>query len=252
MKRIGILIALGALLLGATGSSRLVKHFAEEGVEVDGVRLKHRRQIELKLKLDDLLTYYAHVGDISVRPGDGREAVLRIELIEFEPGDGDAYLDDDGEIRTRSRSDQPCVLGKLDAEVPRGLSLDLGSGLGDIEIEKLNGSKEITLESGMGDLVLEDLRDIVQIDAETGMGEILFGPGKNLDEVKLSTGMGSIKVREVEAEVMDAETGMGGIRFRDCVFDKVSADTGMGSIRLKNTTYEDSDMDTGVGSVKYH
>ena len=60
------------------------------------------------------------------------------------------------------------------------------------------------------------------------------------------------KVREVEAEALDAETGMGGIRFNDCNFDKVYAETGMGSIRLKDTSYKDSDFDTGLGSVKFH
>ncbi len=252
MKRILIIIALGVVILGTTGSSRLVKHFAEEGVEIDGVRLKHRRTVELEVDLDDRLIYYAHVGDIRIRPGDGREAVLRIELIEYEHGDAEAYLDNDGKIRTRSRDDHPSALGPLIAEVPADISLELGSGLGDVEVEAMDGSRRIFIETGMGDIVLEALRNIISIDAETGMGEILLGPGKNLEEVDLATGMGDIKVREIEAEIIDAATGLGGIRFNDCHFDKVFAETGMGSIRLKDTVYEDSDLDTGMGSVKYH
>ncbi len=252
MKRILIIIALGVVILGTTGSSRLVKHFAEEGVEIDGVRLKHRRTVELEVDLDDRLIYYAHVGDIRIRPGSGREAILRIEVIEYEHGDAEAYLDSEGKIRARSRDDHPSALGPLIAEVPSDISLELGSGLGDVEIEAMDGSRRIYVETGMGDIVLEGLRNIISIDAETGMGEIMLGPGKNLEEVDLATGMGDIKVREVEAEVIDAATGLGGIRFNDCHFDKVFAETGMGSIRLKDTTYEDSDLDTGMGSVKYH
>jgi hypothetical protein len=252
MKRFLIILTLGFVILGTTGSSRLVKHFAEEGVEVDGVRLKHRRTVELELDLDDRLIYFAHVGDIRIRPTNGNQAILHIELVEYRPDDGEAYLDRDGKIRTRSQSDHPCVLGPLIAEIPRGLNLELGSGVGDIEIEGMDGSRKIVIETGMGDIVLEDLRNIISIDAETGMGEILLGPAKNLEEVDLATGMGSIKVRGVEAEVLDAATGMGGIRFNDCIFDRLYAETGMGSIKLKDTVYEDSDLDTGMGSVKYH
>jgi hypothetical protein len=252
MKKLLIILSLGLLIVGGTGSSRLVKHLAEEGVEVDGVRLKHRRTIELEVELDERLIYYAHVGDIRIRPGDGDELLLSIELIEYEPGDGEAYLGKDGKVRTRTRSEKPCVLGTLRAEVPEGLSLDLSSGLGDIEVMGMKGSERIVVESGMGDLVLEDLDGVGMVDAETGMGEILVGPCWNLESVDLSSGMGSIKVREVTAEFLEADTGMGGIRLTDCKFETVYGSTGMGSIRVKDTHYEDSDFDTGMGSIKYH
>lgn len=252
MKRTLILLAIGAVVLGATGSSRLVKHFAEEGVEVDGYKLKHRRQVELSIVIDEDLVYYAHVGDIRLRAGGGGEAVLSIELIEYEPGDAEVFVEVDGTVRTRTQSGKPSVLGELIAEVPRGISLELGSGLGDVEIEGMDGSRRILVETGMGDIVLEDLRNVVRVDAETGMGEVLLGPGKNLEEVDLATGMGGIKVRQVEADMLDAATGMGGIRFNECHFDKLYAETGMGSVKLKDTFYNDSDLDTGLGSVKYH
>jgi len=252
MKRILILLALGAVILGATGSSKLVKHFAEEGVEVDDVKLKHRRTIELRVDSADRLIYYAHVGDIRVRPGSGDRAVLSIELIEYEPGDGEAFLERDGSIGTRSKSGKPCALGELIAELPENLELELGSGLGDVELEGMDGSRRISVETGMGDIVLEDLSNVGRLEVETGMGEILMGPAKNIEEVDLETGMGSIKVRQVEAEMMDATTGMGGIRFNECHFDKLFAETGMGSVKLKDTVYRDSDLDTGLGSVKYH
>ena len=51
MKKLLIVLSLGLLIVGATGSSRLVKHLAEEGVEVDGVRLKHRRTVEMTVEL---------------------------------------------------------------------------------------------------------------------------------------------------------------------------------------------------------
>jgi len=252
MKRILIILALGIVFLGSTGSSRLVKHFAEEGVEVDGYKLKHRRTVELEVDLDGRLGYFAHVGDIRIRPGDGDEAILRIEVIEYEAGDAEVFIDSDGSVDTRSESDKPAVLGELIAEVPENLELDLGSGLGDIEIEGMDGSRRIIVETGMGDIVLEDLRNILRIDVETGMGDILLGPAKNLEEVDLATGMGKISVRQVEAEVLDAATGMGGIRFNECNFGKLYAETGLGSVKLKDTVYEDSDLDTGLGSVKYH
>ncbi len=252
MKRLIIIMALGMVFLGATGSSRLVKHFAEEGVEIDGVRLKYRRTVELELDLDDRLIYYAHVGDIRIRPGSGREAILKIEIIEYREGDAEVYLDSDGKIRSRSKSDHPSALGPLIAELPQGIELELGSGLGDLEISDMDGSRRIFLETGMGDMLLEGLRNISSIDAESGMGDIVLENSRNLEEVDLATGMGSITVRNVEAEILDAATGLGGIRFNGCNFDKVYAETGMGSIKLRDTTYEDSDLDTGMGSVKYH
>jgi len=252
MKKLLIVLSLGLLIVGATGSSRLVKHLAEEGVEVDGVRLKHRRTVEMTVELDERLIYYAHVGDIRIRPGDGDRVVLSVEIIEYEPGDGEAYLDDGGKMRTRSDRDKPCVLGNLRAEVPANLSLDLSTGLGDIEVMGMRRSERIVIETGMGDLVLEDLTDCDVVDAETGMGEILVGPAEGIETIDLASGMGSIKVREVYADFLEAETGMGGIRLSSSGFGTVYGSTGMGSIRIKDVDYEDSDFDTGMGSIKYH
>lgn len=251
MKRLAVLPLLALLILGATASSKTIKNFGRDHIRVDGVKLEHRREVELRRELSELLEIESALGDIEVVGISGDVARLRVEIFEYTPDDLDVELTADGRIIYESAGGHPGAIGSVYAEVPAHLELDIETGLGDVELKDLSGGTRIEVETGMGGVTLDSVDGYEQVYVATGKGDIRLGPADGLHEVELATGMGGIKVKQAQVEDLEVSTGMGSIRFLDCELGHVSGGTGMGSIRFKRSTFEDSDLSSGLGRVTY-
>jgi hypothetical protein len=248
-RRLTILLGLALLILGATASSKSIKHFGRDHIRVDGVKLEHRREVEVKGPLTDLLEIESGLGDIEIIGVSGNEARLTIEIFEYKPDDVHVELREDGRVVLRSDGDHPAAIGRVYAEVPRGIDLLLETGLGDIEISDMQDGGTIEVATGMGGITIAQVNGYREIDAASGKGDIRLGPCDGLDRVDMATGMGGIKVKNSRIEDLDVSSGMGSIRFLDCDLGFVSGGTGMGSVHFKRTKYRESDVSSGLGRV---
>ena len=249
LRRMTILLALGLLFLGATGSSKSIKSFSRDHMRVDGVKLEYQREVEIRGTLEDLLEIESGLGDIEIVGISGNEARLHVEIFEYKPDDVTVSLREDGRIVLDSRGDHPAALGRVYAEVPRSIDLMLETGFGEIEVSDMRGGGSMEIATGMGGITLVEVNDYREIDAATGKGDIRLGPCDGLDRVELATGMGGIKVKNSRVEDLDVSSGMGSIHFMDCEFGFVTGGTGMGSINFKRTQYRESDVSSGLGRV---
>ncbi|MCP4547373.1 MAG: DUF4097 family beta strand repeat protein [bacterium] len=249
MKRLLLLPLLILLILGGTAGSKALKSLGRDHLTVDGVKLKHKREIELKGKLDDFLEIESALGDIEIHGIPGSRARLRIEIYEYKPGDIEVELTQDGSIILESEGRHPGAIGNVYAEVPNRLDLEIETGLGDVSISDFIGDGSIDVDTGLGAVILKDITNYRRLDIDTGKGDIYLGPVEDLEIVDLDTGMGAIKVKEAKVEEISASTGMGSIRFLDCDFDYVSGGTGMGSVKFRRTHYRESDISSGFGRV---
>jgi DUF4097 and DUF4098 domain-containing protein YvlB len=223
-----------------------------KGVKVDGVRLKHKRIVEIDGTLEKRFEVEGHAGDIEIRGIPGRQAHLRVEVYEYRPGDAEVRLTESGDLVLETESGHPAAVGELSAELPRDLALRVETGMGEIEIRAMKGSPGMEISTGMGDVDLKNLADVLLIEASTGMGDLSLSSSEALERVTLSTGMGGIHVKHSAVNRIEVSSGMGSIDLRDCEFGRVTGSTGMGSIHFRDTAYEHSDVSTGMGSVKYH
>lgn len=249
MRRWTLLPLLALLLLGTTAGSRSVKDWGKDHIRVDGVKLEHRRTVELSGSADGLLEIESVLGDLEIQAVSGDELRLRVEIYEYEPGDLDVELRR-GRIVLNSRDGEPGAIGSVWAEVPEGLDLELTTGCGDIDVMGMKGSRSLVAETGLGDITFDDIKKVDEIEAATGKGDIRLGPAESIRMAELATGMGGIKVRDAEVEEIDTSSGMGSINFLDCRLGTVSGGTGMGKVRFKRTEYEYSDISSGFGGVR--
>ena len=249
MKKFIPLASLLLIVMGCTAGSKVIKSFGKDHLTVDGVRLEYSREVEVEARLDDLLDLESSLGDIEIVGVDGDIARLRVEIYEYRPDDIELELTERGYIELHSNSRKPGAVGRVWAEVPRGLDLEIETGMGDVSISEMSGAGELRVDTGYGKVMLAELDGHRSVDVNTGKGDILLGPARELRDVELNTGMGSIKVLDSDVEDISTSTGMGGIRFLDCEFGSVSGGTGMGSVKFRRTNYEYSDISSGFGRV---
>lgn len=150
-------------------------------------------------------------GEITVRPGTGREATL--EAREWSGLLGGPDLDVRNENgRLVVDSDCPgwfsnACGAELVLTVPRGVPVDLQTGSGDIEVADVVGDAQ--LRTGSGGIEVIGLRD-GNLTARTGSGDI---DATRIDagEVELRTGSGEIRVDRLRARTVESRTGSGDI-----------------------------------------
>lgn len=233
-----------------TAGSRHLKDWGGDHMRVDGVKLEHRRTVELRADRpeDNLLEIESALGDLEIRGVRGDALRLTVEIYEYEPGDLTLELRR-GRIVLNSAGDHPGAVGAVVAEVPLDMDLELTTGYGDVDIEDMDGCSELVVETGLGDVTATGLERVEDIEIATGKGDIRLGPAREIGMAELATGMGGIKVREAEVDEIDASSGMGGIQFLDCELGLVTGGTGMGKIKFRNTDYDRSDISSGFGGV---
>jgi hypothetical protein len=96
---------------------------------------------------------------------------------------------------------------QMDAEirVPRGVALELATGVGNVQASRLSNSIRIT--TGAGNVDLSDIGSSSPVDIRTGAGNIrLQGRTGNL---KVDSGAGSVHLKQVSLEGRDVEVNVG-------------------------------------------
>jgi hypothetical protein len=147
--------------------------------------------------------------------------------------------------------------------VPRGQTLSVHLGVGDIHATNVDGelfldaaSAGVTASGGRGNLVVDTGSGGIAVSGRTGDVRLDSGSGSvdatNLtgDKLVFDTGSGEVVVRNARARQLTADTGSGSVVLSGVAADRVHVDTGSGDVRLALTRDVDAlDVDTGSGSV---
>jgi len=223
--------------------------FGSHALRVDGVELpvQHTETLDVGAWPANGLTVQAVQGDVRLEPTSGANAIT-VELHEVVHGDATAFFRD-GELVAHTSSGEPAAIGRVvvrsNGPIP---SLDLSTGMGDVEVDGIRVERSVEVSTGMGDVTLRGIGRLERIVASTGMGDVLID-GAECRGLSLSSGMGDIDVRGVSADEADLSSGMGDVDVRGSTFDRLDAETGLGDVRCRATTYRSGELDTGFGDV---
>jgi DUF4097 and DUF4098 domain-containing protein YvlB len=112
----------------------------------------------------------------------------------------------------------------LTVRVPRGLSLSVDDGSGDLAVEKIQG--DVFVEDGSGSIAISDIDGNLEIVDGSGDIEVRAVTGN----VKINDGSGSMDVLHVGGNVT-IDDGSGSIRVEDVARDLILESTGSGGVR---------------------
>ena len=190
-------------------------------------------------------------GSIGVMGMDQDEVIFECILFEKVPGDAELLVED-GRLELRSRGGNRVRLGDVKATVPRGTTLYLDSGSGNVSVMSLRGTNSLFVDTGSGDIALSGIRGAGRIDVDTGSGDVRIETVSDAERIVIDTGSGDVEVNAVVARSLEAEAGSGDVTIRNATLGDVSLDTGSGDILFEGTTYATLRMDSGSGgfSVK--
>lgn len=146
-------------------------------------------------------------------------------------------------ITVRGKGSGLEVWADVVVEVPKGRSLEVRLGAGEIEAEELEASLVLDTHSGAirarqitGDLL-----------ADTGSGQVT---ATDIDgNLNVDTGSGKVILEHCKGEKIQVDTGSGGVKAEGLVCKKLNIDTGSGSVRARQVTADEARIDTGSGAV---
>lgn len=219
-------------------------------ITVDGVRLPvhHEEVLTLDAWPAAGLVIQAHQGDVRVEHTDG-PTTITVVVHEREPGEAHVHVED-GRLVARATNGAACAIGQvlLRTSGP-ALGLELGTGMGDVELRGVSVQGRLKLETGMGDVELHGAGEPQTIALSSGMGDIA-ATHLHCTRFKADTGMGDVRVDGLEAEEVELSSGMGDIAVERSKGDRIEASSGMGDVELVESSFLARDLDSGLGRVR--
>lgn len=219
-------------------------------VTVDGVRLPvhHEEVLTLDAWPATGLVIRAHQGDVRVEHTEG-PTTITVVVHEREPGEAHAHIDE-GRLVARATNGAVCAIGQVLVRTSGpALGLELGTGVGDVELRGVSVQGSLTLETGMGDVELHDAGEPQTISLSSGMGDIA-ATHLHCARFEAETGMGDVRVDGLEAEEAELSSGMGDIAVERSKGGRIEASSGMGDVEMVESTFPARDLDTGLGRVR--
>ncbi|MCH7489848.1 MAG: DUF4097 family beta strand repeat protein [Gemmatimonadetes bacterium] len=128
--------------------------------------------------------------------------------------------------------------------IPRGKTVGVYLGVGEVEVENVDG--DLLVDVASAPVSARGTRGRLSIDTGSGSVEVTDARG----DVNIDTGSGSVDVSDVSGGVLLIETGSGSVTGENLEVEGLNIDTGSGRIELRTVTSSDVRLDTGSGSVR--
>lgn len=167
-------------------------------------------------------------------------------------------------VTVRGKGNGLEVWADLTIAVPRGASLEVRNGVGEIQAADLAADLSLDVNSGAiavrglaGDLLADTgsgrvlARGITgELDLDTGSGEVELSDCDG-STIKVDTGSGKVVAENVQCRTLDVDTGSGSVKASRIQADEVKIDTGSGSVVLQLDRMGRGDflIDTGSGGI---
>lgn len=128
--------------------------------------------------------------------------------------------------------------------VPRGKTLDLYLGIGDVRIANVDG--DLRVDVSAAPVTTEHTAG--RLDLDTGSGAVSVTDAQG--DVNLDTGSGGVTLQGVHGQSLRLDTGSGSVRGDDVDVHELVADVGSGGIGLRRTRAARLSLDTGSGGTE--
>jgi len=219
-------------------------------VTVGGVRLPfhHEEVLTLEAWPTSGFVIQAHQGDVRVEHAEG-PTTLTVVVHERELGEAHAVIED-GRLVARAASGAVCAVGRVLVRTSGPAhGLELGTGMGDVELRGVGVEGRLKLATGMGDVSVHGAGEPQAIELSSGMGDIA-ATHLRCARFEAETGMGDVRVDGLEAEEAELSSGMGDVDVERSKGGRIQASSGMGDVELVESSFTTRDLDTGLGRVR--
>lgn len=216
------------------------------------------REARLQVSSADRLLLIARAGSLRVEGRDGLSEVrvqgtacassrdiLELLRVRAEHSTGTARVEvEEVDYDSWDRDDDRYAYLHLVVEVPRGMTVDIEDGSGEMIVR---GTGALTIEDGSGEIEIEDISGDVRID--DGSGEVLVARVRG--DVDVDDGSGEVSVRDITGSVR-IDDGSGSIDVVGVEGSVRIPDDGSGSVDVRNVGGDlIVDDDKRTGDVRY-
>jgi lia operon protein LiaG len=131
----------------------------------------------------------------------------------------------------------------LTVTVPRGRTVELYLGVGEVSVANVEG--DLLVDVASAPVRTQTTKGRLLVDTGSGSVDVVDAEG----DVSVDTGSGSVDVTGVQGQSLLVDTGSGSVEARDVTVQDLKIDTGSGRITANRTTMRRGNLDTGSGSV---
>ena len=219
---------------------------------VDGVRLPvhHEEVLTLESWPATGLVIQVNKGDVLVEHAEG-PTTIAVTLHEREPGDAHASIEE-GKLVARASDGGVCGIGRVIVRTSgTALGLEIGTGMGDVEVRGVRVEGRLKLETSMGDVDVSGAGEPGSVELSSGLGDVTAAELR-CARFAAETGMGDVKVESVGAEQAKLSSGMGDVDVKRSKGNHIEASSGMGDVDFVESSFATRDLDTGLGRVREH
>lgn len=135
------------------------------------------------------------------------------------------------------------VWADIEVRIPRGASLRVNHGVGEVEVSDATGDLQLNTQSGR--IAARNVDGNLMFD--TGSGHVTVEQAKGT--LGVDTGSGSVELTGCRCRKVDIDTGSGSVEAHDVETDELRIDTGSGRIRASGVAADQAELDTGSGSI---
>lgn len=131
----------------------------------------------------------------------------------------------------------------LRVHVPRGQTISLHLGVGDVSVTNVEGNLMIDVMAA--DITTEGTSGVLALDAGSGRATVRNARG----QLALDLGSGPVDLAQIDATSILVDAGSGSITGNGLRARELSLDTGSGNVELASVSAETVTLDAGSGSI---
>ena len=131
----------------------------------------------------------------------------------------------------------------LRVRIPRGQTISLHLGVGDVSVTNVEGN--LMIDVAAADVTTEGTSGVLALDAGSGRATVRNARGR----IALDLGSGPVSLADVDASTILVDAGSGSITGTGLTARELSLDTGSGNVELASVSAETVMLDAGSGNI---
>ena len=183
----------------------------------------------------------AYPGDRVIHRGMGRGSMTMMSVSSEGIFGGD--VGGRRRVRISASGDGTEAHADLRVRVPRGQTISLHLGAGEVSVANVEGN--ILIDVAAADITTDNTSGTLMLDAGSGRATVRNARG----QLALDLGSGPVTLEGVDASSVLVDAGSGSITGAGITARELSLDAGSGSMRLARVSAETVNLDSGSGSV---
>jgi len=235
-EKVAIFNLAGRMRVEPGPGSAVVVEITRGGADADDLRINELRRGETNVLA------VAFPGDRIVYPALGRR-VRTMQTVNEDGTWGSGMGRRDRRVTIASDGSGTEAYADLRVLVPRGQTISLHLGVGDVNVSNVEGN--IAVDVAAASITTENTRGMLLLDAGSGETTVRNQRG----DLVVDAGSGAITLTDVDGSQILVDAGSGRITADRLTARSIVVDAGSGSLRLGRVDAETMSLDCGSGSV---